>query len=173
MPIIILGRSISQWKVYMHSKVKNARVLLVFTCSAERTKRQIKRNLFQLAIEFICFHNANGCKFMGKGLIGLSLLFMAQSWIPAFEIPNPNSNIEAPNVATKPCNQLPNFDFYFAKRKITRPSVNHAKDYIGQLFLIPGLVWERVSPMDVITLGQSTTIFLCDNHTAKLPTVWS
>ena len=66
MPIIILGRSISQWKVYMHSKVKNARVLLVFTCSAERTKRQIKRNLFQLTIEFICFHNANGCKFWAK-----------------------------------------------------------------------------------------------------------
>ena len=121
--------------------MKNARVLLVFTCSAKRTKRQIKRNLFQLTTEFICFNNANVCKFMGKGLIGLSLLFMAQSWIPAFEIPNPNSNIEAPNVATKPCNQLPNFDFYFAKRKITRPSVNHAKDYIGQLFLIPGLVW--------------------------------
>ena len=138
MPIVILGRSISQWKVYMHSKVKNARVLLVFTCSAERTKRQIKRNLFQLTTEFICFHNANVCKFMGKGLIGLSLLFMAQSWIPAFEIPNPNSNIEAPNVATKPCNQLPNFDFYFAKRKITRPSADHAKDWLGQLFLIPG-----------------------------------
>ena len=63
----------------MHSKVKNARVLLVFTCSVERTKRKIKRNLFQLTIEFICFHNANGCKFMGKGLIGLSLLFQAQS----------------------------------------------------------------------------------------------
>ena len=25
--------------------------------------------------------------------------------------------------------------------KITRPSVNHAKDWLGQLFLIPGLVW--------------------------------
>ena len=24
-----------------------------------------------------------------------------------------------------------------------------------------GLVWKRVSPMDVITMGQSTTIFLC------------
>ena len=40
---------------------------------------------------------------------------------------------------------------YFEKTK-TRPSVSHAKDWLGQLFLIPGL--EKVSSMDVITLGQ-------------------
>ena len=43
--------------------------------------------------------------------------------------------------------------------KCTRPSVNSAKDWFGQLFLISGLVWKRVSPMDVVTKGQSTTIF--------------
>ena len=43
----------------------------------------------------------------------------------------------------------------------TRPSVNYAKDWLGQLFLISGLVWKRVSPMDVVTFGLSTTIFLC------------
>ena len=30
---------------------------------------------------------------------------------------------------------------------------------IDQLFLTPGLVWKRVSPIDVITMGQSTTIW--------------
>jgi len=38
------------------------------------------------------------------------------------------------------------------------------KDWLGQLFLIPGLVWKMVSPfsqMDVFAFGQSTTIFLC------------
>ena len=40
---------------------------------------------------------------------------------------------------------------YFEKTK-TRPSVSHAKDWFGQLILIPGL--ESGSSMDVITLGQ-------------------
>ena len=40
---------------------------------------------------------------------------------------------------------------YFDKTK-TRPSVSHAKDWFGQLILIPGL--ESGSSMDVITLGQ-------------------
>ena len=47
-------------------------------------------------------------------------------------------------------------------KMVTRPrSVTYAKDWLGQLFLISGLVWKKVSPMDVITKGQSTTIFPC------------
>ena len=47
------------------------------------------------------------------------------------------------------------------KESSTRSSVNNAKDWLDQLFLFPGLVCKRVSPMDVITRGHSTTIFLC------------
>ena len=36
------------------------------------------------------------------------------------------------------------------KKMVTRPSVTYSKDWLGQLFLILGLVWKRVSP---ITLG--------------------
>ena len=43
----------------------------------------------------------------------------------------------------------------------TRPSVNYVKDWLDQLFLFPGLVWKRVSPMHVIARLQSTTLFLC------------
>ena len=43
----------------------------------------------------------------------------------------------------------------------TRPSVNFAKDRLDQSFLIPSLVRKRILPMDVITIGQSTAIFLC------------
>ena len=47
------------------------------------------------------------------------------------------------------------------KESSTRPSVNNAEDWLDQLFHFPGLVCKRVSPMDVITRGHSTTIFLC------------
>ena len=47
------------------------------------------------------------------------------------------------------------------KESSTRSSVNNAKDWLDQLFLFPGLVCKRLSPMDVITRGHSTTIFLC------------
>ena len=48
-----------------------------------------------------------------------------------------------------------------AKIGNTRPSVNFAKDWLDQSFLIPGLVRKRILPMDVITMGQSTAFFLC------------
>ena len=38
----------------------------------------------------------------------------------------------------------------------TRPSVNHPIDWLDQFFLIPGLVWKRISPVDVITMGHSS-----------------
>ena len=35
-----------------------------------------------------------------------------------------------------------------------RPSVNYAKDWLAQVFLFPGMVWKRVSPMIVTSRGQ-------------------
>ena len=39
------------------------------------------------------------------------------------------------DVANEPQNMM---------KMITRPSVNYAKDWLDQFFLIPGLVWKRV-----------------------------
>ena len=62
----------------------------------------------------------------------------------------------------------------------TRPSVNYAKDWLGQLFLIPGLVWSRKGYLWVWSKGQSTIIFLYirpfrhgDNQITKRTTGWS
>ena len=41
----------------------------------------------------------------------------------------------------------------------TRPSVNYAKDWLDHSFLFPGL--KKSFTLDMITRGQSTTIFLC------------
>ena len=41
----------------------------------------------------------------------------------------------------------------------TRPSVNYVKDWHGQLFLIPGLVWKRMSPLNAIIRATSAAIF--------------
>ena len=46
----------------------------------------------------------------------------------------------------------------------TRPSVNYAKDWLGQLFLIPGLEKGYISPMVMITMGQSTAISCVLRH---------
>ena len=46
-------------------------------------------------------------------------------------------------------------------KMITRPSVNYAKDWLDQYFLIPCPVWKRVSTADVITIWRSRSIFLC------------
>ena len=44
----------------------------------------------------------------------------------------------------------------------TRPSVNYANDWLDHSFLFPGLVGLKKSfTLDVITRGQSTSIFLC------------
>ena len=63
-----------------------------------------------------------------------------------------------------------------------RPSVNYAKDWLDQFFLIPCPVWKRVSPADVITIWRSRSIFLyirpygawgksekTDDHSASQP----
>ena len=49
--------------------------------------------------------------------------------------------------------------FFYLFTMLTRPSF--AKDWLDQLLHFPGLVWKRVSTMDVITRGQSSAIFLC------------
>ena len=56
-----------------------------------------------------------------------------------------------------------NHSYYNWDALLTRPSANYAKDWLDQLFIFLGLVWKRVSPVDVITVGQLKTIFMCNN----------
>ena len=44
-------------------------------------------------------------------------------------------------------------------KNMTQCSDNCVKNWRGQLFLIPGLVWKRVSPLDAILRAQSAAIF--------------
>ena len=48
---------------------------------------------------------------------------------------------------------MPKIEKHFMKIKRNKTqycSVNYAKAWLDQLFLIPGLVWKPVSPLDVI-----------------------
>ena len=45
--------------------------------------------------------------------------------------------------------------------KETRPTVNYAKNWLDQLFLLSGLEKENGFILVVFTKGQSTTIFMC------------